>query len=221
MIDELSRLLSHGSNALSDAPSDSAVEGSLKPHGSIGAELTHLLRRRNGFYCFNSALLVRPFSREDDPLGIVQWNARALWREEFGVDTGNALFFAEDLFGNQFCIRENAVTTFDPETGEFNPMCSTLNEWVAKLQSDERVLTASPLAKDWIALGNELRPGYRLLPKRPFVVGGSYTLDNLYALNDVVGMRFRATIANQIRDVPDGASIQFKFAPMNPSGAEH
>ncbi|MGD9644213.1 MAG: hypothetical protein AB7U73_00785 [Pirellulales bacterium] len=42
-------------------------------------------------------------------------------------------------------------------------------------------------------------------------VGGDYVLENLYALDDVKGMRFRASIANQIRDLPDGTKIRFRI----------
>jgi hypothetical protein len=50
----------------------------------------------------------------------------------------------------------------------------------------------------------------RLLPKTPFVCGGKYQLDNLYSVEEVKGMQFRASIANQIRDLPDGSDVVLK-----------
>ena len=39
----------------------------------------------------------------------------------------------------------------------------------------------------------------------------SYTLDNLAAQDALEGMRFRAYLARQIRDLPDGAELQIEF----------
>jgi hypothetical protein len=217
MNSDISRLVSLSTAALSDPPSESALQKFLAPWNSIGTELADLLRHKNGFYCFHSALLLRPYSRSDNPLGLVQWNAQTLWRNEFKMEMGETLFFAEDLFGGQFCIRDNAIATFDPETGIFEPMASTLSQWATKLLADPKVLTAYPLALEWMQSVRDLPPGFRLLPKRPFVCGGTYTLDNLYALEDVIGMTFRATIATQIRDVPDGSQIIFRINRTRPS----
>jgi len=43
----------------------------------------------------------------------------------------------------------------------------------------------------------------------PFVAGGEFVLDSLYLVDIIEGMRFRADIANQIKDLPDGAQIKF------------
>jgi len=50
----------------------------------------------------------------------------------------------------------------------------------------------------------------RTLTKVPFVVGGKYELDNLYAGNILEAMRFRASLARQIAEVPDGTPINLK-----------
>lgn len=53
--------------------------------------------------------------------------------------------------------------------------------------------------------------GSRLLPKQLFVLGGSFDVDNLYALDAVKGMQLRAEIARQIRDLPDGTSVTLRL----------
>lgn len=50
----------------------------------------------------------------------------------------------------------------------------------------------------------------RLVPKTPFVLGGGYNLDNLYALEASESMRYRGSIATQLRDLPDGAAVQLR-----------
>jgi hypothetical protein len=49
------------------------------------------------------------------------------------------------------------------------------------------------------------------MPKIPFVLGGKYSLDNLYALAAVSGMKTRGNIARQIKDLPDGSRVEFRI----------
>ena len=55
-----------------------------------------------------------------------------------------------------------------------------------------------------------LLEGLRLIPKTPFILGGEYNVENLFAFDAVKGMRYRADIWKQIRNLPDGASVQLK-----------
>lgn len=207
MTKNLDRLLSAASDSLLPAP---VVRESLQLSalsGNVGRELLALLGRRNGFYAFESALLVRPLDSNKAPLGIFQWNKAALWKSEFKADLSNIIFFAEDIFGIQFCIKNDAINSFDPETGEFQAIAANLEEWAGEILKDAKMRTGWPLAHSWKLGQGELEPGTRLLPKVPFVLNGQFTIENLYALNDVEGMRFRASIANQLRDCPDGSKV--------------
>src|ERR1700683_3555570 len=98
------RLLSIGSHALAPAfeTSGELLDGRLRC--SVGDELLGLLSIRNGFYAFESALLIRPLYSESDPLGLVQWNRADLWKSEYKSKLGDVVCFAEDIFGVQFCI---------------------------------------------------------------------------------------------------------------------
>ena len=93
------------------------------------------------------------------------------------------------------------------------PISDSLEGWAEEVLAEYEVLTGHPLAHEWQATSGKLPAGIRLLPKTPFVCGGEFELANLYALSDVEGMTFRASLANQIRDLPDGAEIQFKVVP--------
>jgi hypothetical protein len=169
-----------------------------------------------GFYAYESALLVRPLHHKNSPLGLLEWNAPTLWKAEYVETLSNALFFAEDVFGGQYCIREGTICNFDPETGLFDTVGSSLGEWANSLMADYEFRTGYPLAHEWQTKNGTLSPGMRLLPKMPFVCGGKYQVENLYSHSDVKGMLYRATIANQIRDLPDGAEIVLK-AEGNPA----
>jgi hypothetical protein len=81
--------------------------------------------------------------------------------------------------------------------------------WAKAIISDYDVLTGYPLAHQWQKQNSQLPAKKRLLPKMPFVAGGEFVLDNLYLADVVEGMKFRADIASQIKDLPNGAHIKF------------
>lgn len=178
---------------------------------ALGEELARLLNRKNGFYAFESALLVRSFQNQQCPLGIVEWNQPSLWKEKYSENLGRVLFFAEDVFGAQFCICDDKICTFEPETGVLEPQYFSLSAWANDLIGDYECRTGYPLAHTWQVKNGPLDPGVRLLPKVPFVCGGKFEIDNLYAIDDVNGMLFRASLATQIRDLPDGSRITFEI----------
>jgi hypothetical protein len=50
----------------------------------------------------------------------------------------------------------------------------------------------------------------RLMPQIPFVLGGRFSLSNLFALDAVRAMKTYANLALQIKDLPDGATVNFR-----------
>jgi hypothetical protein len=180
-----------------------------EPFGALGAQLHQLLTRRNGFYAFESALHVFPVGAADGELDLSSWNAPDTWRSEFGDLARGCLFFAEDAFGLQFCLKGSDVCTFDAETGNTERLAGSLEEWVGRLLVDFQFLTGQPLAHDWQVSRGPLAPGYRLGPKIPFALGGGFEVANLNAVDQIELMRSRGSLARQIRDLPDGAKIRF------------
>jgi hypothetical protein len=57
----------------------------------------------------------------------------------------------------------------------------------------------------------KLGEGYRMGATMPFVLGGEYNMENLRLKNYKENLKFNASIAHQISDVPDGTPIQFKI----------
>ncbi len=208
MSSNLDKLLSSATPSLSDNP-PSLNEQVRSLAGSAADDLLSMLCKRNGFYALESALHVFPSHSDEKEIGLDEWNSDVLWRNEYQGMADGCLFFAEDVFGGQFCIKGNKIYTFDPETGALDYLADDIEGWVTAIISDYEVLTGYPLAHQWQEHHGQLPAKKRLLPKVPFVAGGEFTLDNLY-LNDAIdGMKFRADIANQIKDLPDGAKIQF------------
>jgi hypothetical protein len=210
MSDAVELLLSRASDALGleDAPLDDLPE-----LGERGRELLELLRRRNGFYAFASSLHVFPLGPVREGYDLETWNSPDLWRFEYGDLADGHVFFAEDAFGNQFSVHEQRIVLFDAETAAAKELAPNIGSWVEEIVARHRYLTGWPLAKDWQDENAPIPPGKRLMPKKPFVIGGEYEIRNLRATDAVEAMRFRGYLATQLRDLPDGATVRLVRTP--------
>ncbi len=169
-------------------------------------ELIQLLTVRNGFYAFDGALHVRSSGGGD--LSLETWNSASLWRDAYEGMAGQGLFFAEDVFGNQFAIVKERIASFDSETGALQIVSESIEEWCELVLADPEFLTGSTFARAWQQVAKRpIGHGQRLVAKTPFVLGGDYHLHNLYEADAVKAMRWHGNLAVQLRDVPDGGSV--------------
>lgn len=180
----------------------------LDPY-KLGPELLNMLQGRNGFYTFESSLHVFPLT-SSNAMGLEEWNALSLWRNSYQDLAEGLLFFAEDAFQDQFCLSADAVLRFRAETGERVFLADSIENWAAVLLENYQQESGWPLASKWQAEHGPLQPGRRLMPKIPFLLGGEYSIDNLWAGDSVEGMRFKADIAIQTRDLPDGSTVRLQ-----------
>ena len=210
MENSINKLLSISSKALIDSRvvSDHDVFSS---RGRLGNELFELLAMRNGFYAFESALHVFPVGYSQGIMDLKTWNSESLWKNEYGHLARKHLFFAEDVFGNQFCIKDGVIFLFDAETGDIELCGGSIAEWAQMVLGDYEVLTGFPLAHEWQESYGPLPAGMRLVPIIPFVLGGDFAIDNLHLLDAIEGMRLRGDLAQQIYDLPDGTEIKFRI----------
>src|SRR6266568_426623 len=81
----------------------------FRSYGRLNEELLALLRLKNGFYAFESALHVLPAAPFENEMTLSRWNSFGLWRHEYGELADKKLFFAEDACGNQFCLHEGQI----------------------------------------------------------------------------------------------------------------
>lgn len=203
----IAKLLRISGPALIDGPA--RLPDALGAGTAVPASLRRMLAQRNGFYAFEAALHVLPAGEAAGVMDLASWNAPTLFRGHYGDLAGGYVFFAEDIFGGQFAFAGDAIVSFDPETGQAEPLARDLEGWAQRLLDDYPYLTGHELAHAWQKAHGRLAPGIRLLPKRPFVLGGRFELANLYAQGAVQGMRLRGDLARQLRDLPDGAKVQF------------
>lgn len=179
--------------------------------GKLGLELESLLSQKNGFYAFESALHLFP-SGPSEGINIEQWNSKDLWISSYGdLLADNCVFFAEDIFGCQFCIYQDEVHSFDIETGELEFMASSIEEWAAIILEDYNMWTGYSLAHDWQVKHGRIPINTRLMPKVPFVCGGEFITENLSLIDAVSGMKSRANLAVQLINLEDGQQIEFKI----------
>ena len=176
------------------------------PATSLGS----LLQEKNGFYAFEGALHVFPDNPSAQEPDIVTWNDRNLWRSAYDGLADDGVFFAEDVFGNQFVSRAGAVFAFDAETASYEAIANGIEEWSELILRECNLHAGYVLAHAWQSRNGKIESGRRLLPRKPFVLGGEYSVANLYSANAIGGMRFRGHVATQIRDVPDGSTIRLR-----------
>jgi hypothetical protein len=200
----LERLLSISSESLAPAPE--APARILEPY-PLGPELFHMLERKNGFYVFESALHVFPLTSAVG-MSLEEWNSDSLWRNGYKDLAKDFLFFAEDAFQDQFCLSADGVLRFYAETGEHVFMADSIQSWAEQILRDYECETAWPLARKWQVENGSLPAGKRLMPTKPFFLGGEYSTENLWAGDSVEGMRFKADLALQTRRLPDGTAVK-------------
>jgi hypothetical protein len=92
-----------------------------------------------------------------------------------------------------------------------NDIASSLEEWASKMLLDYNQMTGHPLAHEWQSLHGTLHPRHRLMAKRPFVLGGEYSIENLVSLDSVRVMKGLGNLAFQLHGLPDGAKVEFKM----------
>lgn len=209
------KLIFHSEPASSQSPSG-RVRSLVERFGPRGAELAEVLQISNGLLAFESALELFADAESADAHShsLAEWNEPATWRSDYGdLITKDVLFFGQDVFGGQFALDSESIYSFDPETAEFEAIAGSLEQFAGLLLRDYEFLTGYPLAHEWQTTHGPLKPGERLIPKIPFVLGGEYELSNLYCGPILPAMKFRASLARQIRDLPDGTPISIQVSP--------
>jgi len=203
----IEKLIEVGSEPSADIPE---FQSPLLELYELGPELFEMLRIKNGFYAFESALHVFPLSSVNT-MSLEEWNAPSLWRGGYQDMAEGLLFFAEDVFQDQFCLSRGAVLRFKAETGDAAVLAGSVEAWADLILREYSKETGWALASEWQANHGPLAPGKRLIPKIPFFLGGQYSIDNLWAGDAVEGMRFKADLALQARNLPNGSAVKLNL----------
>lgn len=187
------------------------AENIIALSGNIFQELISVLKEKNGFYAFEFALHFFPAQTSLLSVGMNGWNSSPGWRDSYGDLAERCLFFAEDVFGGQFCIYDDKIWSFDPETGEKDLMGDSLDDWAQRVLDDFEVLTGHPIARMWQEVNGPLPEFERLVPRTPFVCNGEFSASNMILMDAERSMYVRGGLAQKIRDLPDGSQIKFEM----------
>jgi hypothetical protein len=67
--------------------------------------------------------------------------------------------------------------------------------------------------REWQTRNGPIKPGHRLAPAVPFILGGKFEAREMRSKNSVELMRFRAGIYRRLKDLPDGTRIRIRVDP--------
>lgn len=162
----------------------------------------------NGGLFFNRSFQIYGYNREESFTNGNYINT--LLHRYFGKLTENLFSFGQDIFGFQFAFVKDStqIIYFNSETGEREVMGNDFNEWLQVLDSRLDYHTGEPLMKDWIKEKGPIAPDVRLIPIKPFVIGGDYEIYNLRTLAFPEYLDYYSDIAHQISSIPDGTQIK-------------
>jgi len=135
-----------------------------------------------------------------------------LLKQEYGEMIVGLESFGQDLFGNQFCFEpaSNKIIFFNSETGKREMIATDFENWLDILYKHFDYYIGPTLLKKWYT-DNELAFNQRLCPRTPFVGGGEFTINNLYAGNFPDYIKAYFSIAKQVYHLPEGASIKIEI----------
>lgn len=209
-------LLNHAEKRFTCTSACTSAE--LGRHLAMGAEtgLSMLWNKApGGFYAFGRALLIRPVCPiKENTLPVDRWNAKSLWKYEYKHMNDGLLCFGEDAFGNQFALlNTSSIALFDGETGELIEQWKSAESWCQAIVNRFNELTGSAVMAQWEGTYGEIPEQMRLMPRTPLVLGGLLAIEELVAVKDADLMRFRGHLATQLRDIPDGSTIQLRVLP--------
>jgi hypothetical protein len=128
----------------------------------------------------------------------------------YGNIVQKMIFFGQDIFGNQFAFRNSEVIFFNIETGEIETIAEDFIHFINIILEDIDYYSGESIILEWKAQ-NVIQLNERLCPKKPFVVGGEYEVSNLYNIDLFLNFKYNSSIANQIRNLPDGTPIKFNI----------
>jgi hypothetical protein len=168
-----------------------------------------LLGKKNGFVAFEGALLVFPLLSVGKLPGIFEWNHPNGWRRHYkDILPLDAICFAEDAFAGQFALTPKGILKLDPESGSLTQHSESLNDWASKILGNYDVEVGWSIARGWQLMNGPLPLGYRLLGKKPFVIGGDYIPENLVAIENSLALERLGRLYRELRDVPDGQEVE-------------
>ena len=174
-------------------------------------QLREYYARYNGLILFQGALHVRGLMRRPSWHDLLEvWTGKNALHHGYPEVTATDVPFAQDCVGDQFLIQHGKVLRLAAETGEIEHLGLDVDSFFALAVEDaDEFLSVGPL-QQLHAQGGSLAPGQLVSVMPPYVVKheGEY---NFRAIPVAERLAFLTDFAGQIREVPDGQDVQFKW----------
>lgn len=169
-----------------------------------------ILKSNNGGFFFQKSLQIYSYLKESNFCNIETVN-NTLNKEYQDLYKG-LIAFGQDIFGNQFSFDTTGnVFLFNIETSERSPITGSFRDWISIMAEDLDYYTGIKVAEVWYSKKTNMDYNQRLCPKIPFVAGGEYNIDNLYAETFPRFIEVNANIAKQVYNLPDGTKVEIKI----------
>jgi hypothetical protein len=171
-----------------------------------------LLEQVNGFVAYSGGLHIRGAVREPAWHSLrTAWEGRQALSVLYPAVRSMDVPFAQDAFGDQFLLRDHVVCRLAGETGDVKSLGVDLAVFLEDAAADpQNYLNLSPLER-FRAEGGRLLPGQLLSVYPPFVMKESAAGVSLHAIPAADRVAFLASLARQLRHVPEGESVEFKI----------
>jgi hypothetical protein len=172
------------------------------------------LEARNGCLAYRGALHVRGACLQP------AWHS--LRNAMSGAQSFQALYpqldpecvpFAEDAFGDQFLLRGTRVWHLTAETGEVAEVASSVEGFFDEVLTDIAGVLGYEPTRAVNLVGGELVAGKLISVYPPFVLDAGDAGRSFRAVEALEVRASLAAFAAQIRELPDGATVQIKVVP--------
>src|SRR5450432_3610275 len=166
-----------------------------------------IIDSRNAGFFYDKSLQIYSYSDKNMSNSIDYVNS--ILRNEYKEIISDLISFAQDLFGNQFCfdIVKRKIFLFNSETGERKLIASDFSNWIDVIYEDFDYFIGLNVLREW-NYANRLTSDERLYPKIPFIMGGEFKVNNLFASTFPNYIVDYANIAKQVFNLPDGTPVK-------------
>jgi len=195
----IKKLINESSGAIS-SEKFSSPEILQENSSDLARELENVLIQKNGFFLLEGAIHV--YSDQQ----MINVNS-VYFKDKYDDLLNGVIFFAQDIFAVQFCIKDNQVFSFNPETGFFDFIAKDFKGWVELLFVDPTISGVN-IARKWSDVEKGLEFDERLVPIQLFMFGGEYKINNLkpHSLKNAIEIYHGNWYA--VKDIPDGKEIK-------------
>lgn len=169
-----------------------------------------VIESQNGGFFYKQSLHIYSYSHNRDFNDIELVNG--LLKQEYGEMIAGLEAFGQDLFGNQFCfdIPSKKIVFFNTETGKRETIASDFTDWLSVLYRHFDYYIGLTLLKEWHS-NNRLAFNQRLCPVIPFVAGGEFKINNLFAGIFPDFIETYISIARQVYHFPEGTTVKIEI----------